>query len=1087
MSAHRYVLFGGLEVVTDSGPLALGTRKQRAALAQLLLAGGQIVGIGRLIEGIWGEDAPDRAEASVQSFISGLRRALEPDRAPRAQPQLLVTRGTGYAVLAPRESVDVWHFTDLVERGRQLHDAGQLTEAGSVLRDALAEYAPLLPEFDSYPFQVEAAAHFERIHSAALELSYEIRLDLGEARMLAADLEAGLNQNPLHEGLWYLLAVARYRMGRQSEALAALADCRRVLADEIGVDPSPRIRQLERDILSQAPHLDGQRRSVRVPNDPTNPSAAEDVSSPEPAGQRDDRPDPDPALLAANAVAEPTHALIGRLDELAILHDAVVTATGGGDAIVLVEGPSGAGKTALLDEVTRRAHAHGRIRTLWGRCVEGEGAPAMWPWVQILGQALPDLDDDYRAELLDTELGRMVISGATVVPPPVIPDVNARFRLFDQAADLLEGVAEHFSLIIVMDDVQWADARSLELLVHIAARRPNRAMFVGSLRTDANLERNALKQALAALSRLPSHRRLQLGPLARDEVGELIRQETGIWPSADLVRAIDDRTEGNPFYTRELARLLRDSGKLDHGVDVSGVPSGVLDVVRGRLAGISETTTELLQVGSLIGKQIDLELLSAAAGLDIEQTLDGLEPAESLHVVEPIPADPFAVRFTHDLMREAIAETVPAARARRVHLRIADALAAGGGDADRVERLAHHLWSAGPLAPRERTAQALVDAARIAMARFAYETAERQAELGAELAAKIGARDLELDGLIVKTAVVSIRQGYVGVLPGMLEHAEQLAVALGRDREAVEILYGRWSALSQQLDLGPSSELSVRLNERAAGASDPVIRLYALHAEGVTHWDHGRIGESYRALLLANEILAREIEPEPALIGTLRHDVKILAPAFLAYMTMIHLGVEAGRARFAELARRMGEDRYAVIAWSAFAASAASMAGDAESAERSGAFALTGDAAATFEFLGTYSVFQYWWARAMHGDTEEGIEQMRIMLDRNPDLRRTGYALWLTLFAEAHLVAGALDEAGAALEQADKAIRENGQRYPEPVTRLMHARLAHARGLPREQVAEILRAARDLAAATESTVPLDRITAFAAENGYRLD
>ncbi|WP_187344462.1 AfsR/SARP family transcriptional regulator, partial [Aldersonia kunmingensis] len=204
MGAHRYQLFGGLEVVNDSGSLALGTRKQRAALAQLLLAGGQIVAIGRLIEGIWGEDAPDRAEASVQSFISGLRRALEPDRAPRAQPQLLVTRGTGYAVLAPRDSVDVWRFTDLVERGRQLHDAGQLDEAGSVLREALAGYSPLLPEFDTYPFQIEAAAHFERIHSAALELSYEIRLDLGEERLLAADLEAGLKQNPLHEGLWYL-------------------------------------------------------------------------------------------------------------------------------------------------------------------------------------------------------------------------------------------------------------------------------------------------------------------------------------------------------------------------------------------------------------------------------------------------------------------------------------------------------------------------------------------------------------------------------------------------------------------------------------------------------------------------------------------------------------------------------------------------------------------------------------------------------------------------------------------------------------------------------------------------------------------
>ena len=942
MGAHRYALFGGLEVSTDSGPVVLGTRKQRAALAQLLLAGGQIIGIGRLIEGIWGEDAPNRAEASVQSFISGLRRALEPDRAPRAQPQLLVTRGTGYAVLAPRESVDVWRFTDKVEQGRRLHDAGDLEAAGAALRAALADYAPLLPEFDSYPFQVEAAAHFERIHSAALELSYEIRLDLGEQRLLAADLEAGLQHNPLHEGLWYLLAVARYRMGRQSEALAALADCRRVLADEIGVDPSPRIRQLEQDILTHAPHLDGPQRRIATAEPPSRAVAESDdqITSQSHSPTIHARSESAPLLdLSEHYVTvEPAHALIGRLDELAILHDAVLTATSGGDAVIIVEGPSGAGKTALLDEATRRAQAGGRMRTLWGRCVEGEGAPSMWPWVQILGHVLPDLSEEHRAVLLDTELGRMVTSGPTVVPPPFIPDISARFRLFDQAADLLQGVAGHFSLLIVVDDLQWADARSLELLVHIASRRPGGAMFVGALRTDANLERKSLKQALAALSRLPSHRRLRLGPLARDEVGELIRQETGVWPSPKLVAAIDSRTEGNPFYIRELARSLRDSGELEkgelkHAVDAAGVPSGVLDVVRGRLEGIPDATAELLQLGALIGKHVDLELLSRAAGLDIEQTLDALDPAEALFVVEPIPEDPFAVRFSHDLMREAIAETVPPLRARRLHLRIADALD-GTREAATIERLAHHLWAAGPLAPRERTARALVDSARVALARFAYETAERQSRLGVELAAKIGAADLELEGLLLETSVISIRQRYVGAPPEMLAHAEDLATSLGYEREAADFLYARWSASSQQLDLGLASMLADRLRERTKGSDDSLIRLYAAHATGVDHWDHGRIGDSHRALVEANRILVTEVSANASWLQRLRRDLRVLSPAFLACMTTMHIGVEQGRRLFDEIERQMGDDRYARVVWSAFSATSASMSGDARWAER---------------------------------------------------------------------------------------------------------------------------------------------------------
>ena len=168
----------------------------------------------------------------------------------------------------------------------------------------------------------------------------------------------------------------------------------------------------------------------------------------------------------------------------------------------------------------------------------------MWPWVQILSQVLPDLPEAERNHLLDTELGRMVTFGVTVLPPPTVPDPDARFRLFGQAADLLGEVAARFPLLIVVDDIQWADAASLELLVHIASRRPRAAVFVGALRTDTALRRTSLEQALATLSRLSTHRRVSLGPLARAEVGELIRQETGSWPTADLVGAIETRTEG---------------------------------------------------------------------------------------------------------------------------------------------------------------------------------------------------------------------------------------------------------------------------------------------------------------------------------------------------------------------------------------------------------------------------------------------------------------------------------------------------------------------------------------------------------------
>ena len=866
MGVFRYALLGGLDVANATGPVPLGTRKQRAVLAQLVLAGGQVVGMGRLIEGIWGEQPPDRAEATVQSHISGFRRALSPIAPARSGTTAGHSRHRLRAGGRARTDVDVWRFTDAVERARQFHSAGDLAAAADVLRSALAGYAPLLPEFDGMPFHDEAARHLERIHRSALELSYEIRLDLGEERMLAADLKVAVQRDPLHEGLWYLLAIARYRMGRQSEGLAALAECRRVLADEIGVDPSPRLRQLERDILSREAHLDPR---------------------PAPVVERATEATPEPAAEA------PAH-LIGRLDELAVLHGAMVSASAGGNSVLIVEGPSGVGKTALLDEATRRAREHGRVTTLWGRCVEGEGAPSMWPWVQILSQVLPDLPEAERNHLLDTELGRMVTFGVTVLPPPTVPDPDARFRLFGQAADLLGEVAARFPLLIVVDDIQWADAASLELLVHIASRRPRAAVFVGALRTDTALRRTSLEQALATLSRLSTHRRVSLGPLARAEVGELIRQETGSWPTADLVGAIETRTEGNPFFVRELSRLLRDTGHLADGTaaDVSaGVPSGVRDVVRGRLAGLDTATTRLLQLAALIGKQVDLELLATAAELDIDAVLDALEPAESLAVLEQVPDDPFAMRFTHDLMREAIAETVTPLRVRRMHLQIADALdSPQPSPANKAERLAHHLWSAGPLAPRQRTASALIASSRVELGTFAYESAQRQLEVGAR------------------------------PRPGRGRRRPRAADAAARDLG---------DQRAPRLHRCPGRTARARRGARHFTRIHPGgsgVRVRAV-VGGVT-------GAAARRGRRAN----------------LRHDLLLLCPAFLAFMTTLHVSVEAGRALFDRMEAEMGDDRHARIVLSAFAGSAATMLGEREWTLHASAIGIAADPDRSFVF-----------------------------------------------------------------------------------------------------------------------------------------
>ena len=254
--------------------------------------------------------------------------------------------------------------------------------------------------------------------------------------------------------------------------------------------------------------------------------------------------------------------------------------------------------------------------------------------------------------------------------------------------------------MLVIDDLHWADVASLQLFSHLAARLPGGTVVIGALRDRAPAPGTELARMLAAASRVPGHRRIRLGPLDLAEVAELVRRETGQSPGSGAARSIHARTAGNPFFVRELSRFLADGGQLtEDAAAQAGVPSTVRDVVRDRLADLDDDVQGLLQIAALIGRDVGLGLLARVADLDVQTCLDRLEPLEGLGLLAPAPGDPYSFRFAHDLVRESVAEITPPARAAQLHLRIADAL-----ERDRLrrrsvaERLAHHLWSAGPLA-----------------------------------------------------------------------------------------------------------------------------------------------------------------------------------------------------------------------------------------------------------------------------------------------------------------------------------------------------------------------------------------------------
>ena len=902
------------------------------------------------------------------------------------------------------------------------------------------------PEFEGLAFRDEAATHLERVIDAARELSFEARMAIGDHRLLISELEQAVHRSPLDEGLWVLLATARYRLGRQSDALSAIAEARRILADEIGVDPGPRLQRLERDILDHAAHLDTPHTPPPTVDRPGRAAKTPDAAD-----------DPTSAENEPQATA-PT--IVGRADELSALHRAAVASMSGPGGVVIVEGEPGAGKTALIDEAARSALRAADMSVLWGRCVEDAAAPSMWPWVQILGSVLPRLDPDELPRLLDSDLGRMVTQGANVIPPPrEMPDAAARFQFYDQAADLLDEVARRTALIIVFDDLQWADGASLELLAHMAARRTPGVTFFAALRTGTTM-RPAVEQTLATLARLPEHRRVTVGPLGPDDISELIRREIREWPTPGTVDAIRRRTGGNAFFVRELALILADRGTIAD----NSVPSGVRDVVRQRLRGLPAPTSALLDVAALIGSRVDLVLLADADGAEVDATLEALEPAIETGVIAAGADDPFGFAFTHDLIREAIVAGIGSVRARRIHLAIADALDSSGVP-NRSPRVARHLWAAGPLADRTRTAHALLNAGRLALRTYDFEGADRNLGDAATLARTIGDDQVELAAISTRLAGEVARNGYFAADEDLQIRARQLAVDTGDERLLANLDHARCAAHLQIADVATGHRLATELRRRAQSTDDPTVIHLAMHVSAIDEFARGNVGAAHRLL----ELYA----PLDGEVDGIRADQMILARGFRAWAATLHIDPAAGRKAFASI--DIGHaDPVTRLGVAIFATSAAAMVGDVDWARETGMRVRDADDRGALQYLRAGGEHMYWWARAMAGETDEALRNIS-RLSMPITRTRTGSGFWYGLYAEILIAAGRLPDAEVALAEALSFAERTGERYPDAHRLLVESTLRRARGDSRAEVISILDEARDIATRQECSAIVARI------------
>ena len=251
----EFRVLGPFEVSEGGRPLDVGSGKQRALLALLLLRAGEVVSTDGVVDALWGERPPPSAPNSVHIYVSRLRRALGNGR--------LETRGHGYLLRLGSQELDLGRFEPLLVEGREALAGGDATRAAETLRAALSLWrGPPLSDFASEPFAQTEIARLEELHLAALEARIEADLALGRHAELIPELEALVREHPLRERFRAQLMLSLYRSGRQAEALETYQQARRTLREELGLEPGRALQALERAILRQDAELDPPERSV---------------------------------------------------------------------------------------------------------------------------------------------------------------------------------------------------------------------------------------------------------------------------------------------------------------------------------------------------------------------------------------------------------------------------------------------------------------------------------------------------------------------------------------------------------------------------------------------------------------------------------------------------------------------------------------------------------------------------------------------------------------------------------------------------------------------------------------------------------
>ncbi|MBU2667574.1 AAA family ATPase [Actinoplanes bogorensis] len=620
MADLRVSVLGPVRAWTEERELELGPARQRAVFAVLAAHAGRVVGRDELITAIWGDSPPATAVGSIYTYVSGLRRVL--------RPQNLSTGSGGYLLRVAGDELDSTRFQRLRTNAAELLSAGDSAAAIARLDEALA-----LWRGDAYatlagPFLELDRQRLAELRLAAAEQRARLRLEAGGDDGLVAELTALVRDHPLHEPLHELLMRALHRAGRHGEALEVFRTARRTLVTELGIEPGPALRSLQRQLLTGTSDKSPARGTYRTV-----------VPTPIAKALRDG--------LGGRS-------WVGRVAEIDHLRSLVRSVAAGTGNAVWISGEPGIGKTELLTHAFADAARFG-CRVAWGAADQlGSRVP-----LQVLSRALG----------LETEPADDLIVAA------------------------VRSACASSPLVLVVDDMQWADSATVRVWERLLALVPKHPLLlVAAARPDAH--QNDLRRKVLARQRMP----LDLGPLAPADLDRMVTALVGAPPGENL-RALAARSGGNPLFARELVAALRqrsavevNGGRADIGPEVTvDPPQTLLDAVHAALDVLSPETREVLRLAALLGSEFSVSEVVAVTGRSALDLVGALEEALAAAVLVDSGTD---LAFRHPFLRQALVASVPEALRAGLHRHAAEVLAAGGSP---LTRVAEQLNASAPV------------------------------------------------------------------------------------------------------------------------------------------------------------------------------------------------------------------------------------------------------------------------------------------------------------------------------------------------------------------------------------------------------